>query len=135
MGFFFNNGLDSVRLVLQEYARIKVIHAKLAAGIALAIIDSDVINDIKNKKLTSASIENDKMHPTGLVWLIISNKINDHICSGKHHIYRGVLSGTGKELENLFITSVREMEKFGIHDSNGTKLEIEQFRKLIKELG
>ena len=136
MGFLgLKRKLDSVVLVLQEYERIKSANDSLDCIVAYKIIDNDVITAIKDRQATTASILVDKLHPTGLVWLIVSNKINDQIACGNHHTYRGILSGNGKALASLFKMAVREMEKMGVHNAIESKNEVEYLEKLIKSTG
>src|SRR5690606_15879510 len=68
----------------------------------LALLRDCIRSQLRDVERTRASIEEDGLTPEALVFLLASNVANAELCSGQHHIYRGVLSQSGRTLLATF---------------------------------
>ena len=85
---------------------------------------------------TKASIELDGLSPTALVCLLITNVLDEELCSGRYHIYRGTLSENGKELLRLWDYSIDRMLVEKIYeDEEKAQNEKRWIRNQIKTVG
>ena len=96
----------------------------------------DAIRDqLKDGDRTRASIEEDGLSPDGLIYLLISNAANAQLCRGQHHIYRGVLSMTGKELLAAFTKASEMIVQCGVHSQEDHEHDMRSLKKEIFEVG
>jgi hypothetical protein len=99
------------------------------------LVKDAVRDQLKDRDRTRASIEEDGLSPDGLVYLLISNVTNAQLCSGQHHIYRGVLSITGKELLAAFTKASEMMVQCGVHSREDHERDMRNLKKEIAEVG
>lgn len=96
----------------------------------------DAIRDqLKDRDRTRASIEEDGLSPDGLVYLLTSNVANALLCSGQHHIYRGVLNMSGQELQAAFTKASEMMVQCGVHSQDDHERDMRSLKKEISEVG
>ena len=96
----------------------------------------DAIRDqLKDRDRTRASIEEDGLSPDGLIYLLISNVANAQLCSGQHHIYRGVLSMSGQELLAAFTKASEMMVQCGVHSQEDHERDMRSLKKEVSEVG
>jgi hypothetical protein len=101
----------------------------------LATIEDELMSLIDDRERTAASIVEDRLDPTGLVYLLVTNIAHRRLCSGQCHVYRGVLNFQGKELERAFVTASRQMVTYGVHDQEAHTIEVSKLRKELAALG
>ncbi len=99
------------------------------------LVKEGIREHLKDRDRTRASIEEDGLSPDGLVYLLVSNVANALLCSGQHHIYRGVLSISGKDLLSAFTKSSEMMVQCGIHSQEEHERDIRSLKKEISEVG
>jgi hypothetical protein len=84
---------------------------------------------------TMRSIEEDGLSPQQLIYLLITNTLDNHICSGKYHTYRGILSYKGQALLNLWDWAVDKMFYEGLHTEQQAEDDKNWVREQIKNVG
>jgi hypothetical protein len=82
----------------------------------LALIRPKLLALIDDRERTTASIVEDRLDPRALIYLLISNVAQAELCTGRHHVYRGTLSGTGQALLSAFIVASERMVQCGLHE-------------------
>ncbi len=98
-------------------------------------LKGEMLSLIDDRERTSASILEDKLDPRGLVYLLITNVVIGRLCSGRYHVYRGVLNAQGRELEEAFMLASRRMVQYGVHDERAHDAEVSSLRKELAALG
>lgn len=101
----------------------------------LHLVKDGVRGQLRDRDRTRASIEEDGLSPDGLVYLLISNVANVQLCSGQHHIYRGVLSMSGQELLAAFTKASEMMVQCGVHSQEDHERDMQSLKKEISEVG
>ncbi|WP_157205591.1 hypothetical protein [Methylomonas koyamae] len=99
------------------------------------LVKEGIRDQLKDRDRTRASIEEDGLSPEGLVYLLASNVANALLCSGQHHVYRGVLGITGKELLAAFTKSSEMMVQCGVHSQQDHEREMQSLKREIAEIG
>jgi hypothetical protein len=84
---------------------------------------------------TVHTVRVDCVSPRNLVWLLISNVAGDMLACGEHHIYRGVLSMSGKALQSAYLRAVDELQESGFHDAEAAARDRTWLRSRIAEAG
>jgi hypothetical protein len=107
--------------------------AELIPGFDL--VKDGIREQLKDRARTRASIEEDGLSPDGLIYLLASNIANTQLCTGNHHIYRGVLSMSGKQLLAAFGKASEMMVHCGIHSKEEHERELRSLKKEISEIG
>jgi hypothetical protein len=102
---------------------------------AFSLMKSELVRLIRNREKTTLSIVEDRLPPKGLVFLLISNITFRELSSGRHHVYRGVLSMSGTELKRAFDLAVRRMVVLRVHDEADCHTELVKVREAIKGAG
>lgn len=119
---------------------VQTLHAlddleRSATNAAFSTIKHDVQTLIRDADKTANSIQVDGMSPEGLAALIMSNIIQNHLCSGNYHIYRGVLTSGGEQLLQLWDFVIESMAKTGVHAQEEADDEKHWIRTEIKKVG
>ncbi len=107
--------------------------AELIPGFHL--VKEGVRKQLKDRDRTRASIDEDGLSPDGLVYLLVSNVANALLCSGQHHIYRGVLNMSGKQLLAAFAKASEMMVQCGVHSQEDHERDMRSLKKEIAEVG
>lgn len=81
------------------------------------------------------SIRVDRMKPEQVALIIIRNVAQNKLVYGDHHVYRGVLSITGKEYKKIFYDAVTLYAKLGFGNEAEAKQELSEITKAISEVG
>lgn len=102
---------------------------------ASSIVRTRVKEALNDQKLTVNSIRDDGLLPSTLVWLLISNVVDGELCCGRHHVYRGTLSGSGTELLSLWHRACRELTAAGYQTQSQGEADTLRLGKMIKEVG
>ena len=99
------------------------------------LVKEAIRDQLKDRDRTRASIEEDGLTPDGLVYLLASNVANAQLCSGQHHIYRGVLSMSGQELLAAFTKASEMMVQCGVHSQEDHERDMRSLKKEVSEVG
>lgn len=102
---------------------------------AFELLKPGILELLKDKARTRVSITKDGLSPDALIYLLASNVANNMLCSGQHHIYRGVLSESGHRLLQGFTKASELMIKCEVHSLEEHERDMESLRKEIKEIG
>jgi hypothetical protein len=116
-----------------EEALVAIERAELLPGFEL--VKEGVLEQLKDTARTRASIDEDALPPDALIYLLASNVANALLCSGSHHIYRGVLSESGRQLLATFEKASEIMVQFGVHSREERDRDMQILRKEISEVG
>lgn len=132
-------GRKKPKEVTETLNTLRSIEAELATttcGVGIQIIKHDVARLISaDSKKTVLSITADKMNYRDLVFLLITNVLDEHLCSGQYHTYRGVLSGNGQSLLVLWDRAVDEMHKSGFQTIGQAEEEKNWIREQVRTVG
>lgn len=101
----------------------------------LSQIRDDVLALVDDREKIAASIVEDKLDPRALIYLLVTNVASDKLCSGQYHIYRGILSFTGKQLLEAFTVASKQMVDLGVHDEKTHAAEVANLRKELGSIG
>lgn len=122
---------DSVKRVMDVLAEID--RAQLIPGFEL--VKDGIQEQLKDRVRTQVSIEEDGLSPDGLIYLLASNVANAQLCSGSHHIYRGVLSMSGRQLLAAYEKASEMMVQCDIHSQDEHDRDMQSIEKEISEIG
>ena len=81
------------------------------------------------------SIRVNQMKPKQLALLLITNVAWNELASGKHHIYRGVLSVIGNDYLRIFKVALSSSLELGYIDSDEQRDDLKKLEMAIKEVG
>lgn len=102
----------------------------------LYLVKSEVIQTLKSQQTkTHASIVEDRMPAVGLAYLLIMNVALRQLVSGHHHIYRGVLSGTGHELMATYEIASSKLVKLSVQTEVDHDNGLFELRKEVRSVG
>jgi hypothetical protein len=87
-----------------------------------------------SKKLTEA-IREGKRTPKHLVLNMINKVSRNHCTNGQHHIYRGVLNGTGEAFYDIFKYTMVNFEKMEVITKEQSNEIMEEVQEEIKFVG
>lgn len=123
----FKNTLNALKNLKLEYEtddpyRANAIDATFTAARQSAKIDK---NDLKK----------DDRDPYDIALTTLWNISNQEVSSGRHHIYRGVLSGGGQGYRYVFRKTVDILLKRGIIDEKEAKENLDMIQRNIKGAG
>jgi len=79
------------------------------AGPCRSVIEPAVLALAKNAEKTVYTIRIDGMKPERLALLLTTNVIGQHLGSGWHHTYRGVLGIVGRDMLSVWHSAQRRM--------------------------
>lgn len=94
-----------------------------------------VLNLLQDREKVAYSINVDKVDPRNLIYLLIHNVTLDELCTGDHHIYRGVLSMQGNLLQQAYAAASNQMTARGMQDRAEQENGMASLRKEISEIG
>lgn len=100
-----------------------------------SLVRDGIREQLRDVARTRASIDEDGLTPEALVFLLASNIANAELCTGQHHIYRGVLSQSGKSLLATFEKASQLMVERGVHSQDEHERDMKSIRKEIAEIG
>jgi len=90
---------------------------------------------LADREKTTVSVVEEGIAPKVLVYLLITNVAWAELQTGKHHVYRGVLSFTGQQLLSSFIAASKKMVDCGRQSQQENESELATLRRLIEEAG
>lgn len=82
-----------------------------------------------------ASVRADKLEPSTLVWLLVTNVLDRELCCGNHHVYRGMLSMSGTSLLGLWDLATRKLTEAGFQSEDEAAKDRSYIREQIKKAG
>ena len=100
-----------------------------------SLVRDGICEQLRDVARTRASIDEDGLTPEALVFLLASNVANAELCSGQHHIYRGVLSQSGRTLLTTFEKASQLIVECGVHSQDEHECDMNSIRKEIAEIG
>jgi hypothetical protein len=103
-------------------------------GLPLELL-TEVRQQIADASRTVHSVRVDGVSPRNIAWLVVSNVAGEMVACGHYHVYRGLLSMSGKALQQAFHRATDELQKAGFHDAAGAAKDREWLRERIKEVG
>jgi hypothetical protein len=95
----------------------------------------EVRRHLADRARTTHTVTVDGVSPRNVAWLVISNVAGEMVACGEHHVYRGVLSMSGKALQQAFLRAVDELKNGGQHDEAAASKDRTWLRERIKEAG
>ena len=98
-------------------------------------IKNKILQLIKDTERTESSINTDGVSPRTLVFLLITNVLDEVLSSGQYHVYRGTLSGLGVSLKKVFTYSNSKMVSLGFQTEADAKEDNKQLDDKIKDRG
>lgn len=98
-------------------------------GLSNSIIEPQVLALAKDAGKVVYTIRIDRMKPDQLALILITNVLGQHLGSGQHHIYRGVLSMTGNDMLALWHQVQSELLKRGYC----SEAEVEKDNRWVRE--
>jgi hypothetical protein len=101
----------------------------------LGHVKEDVLALINDREKTAISINEEKMDPRELIWLLISNVADRKLCSGKYHTYRGTLNMIGQQLLQVFTTASRQMVHYGLHTETEYEADSQRLKRELASIG
>lgn len=102
---------------------------------AFELLKPGIREFLKDTARTRASIAEDGLSPDALIYLLASNVAHRMLCSGQHHVYRGVLSESGRQLLLAFAKASEMMVQCGVHSQEDHERDMQSLRNEIKEIG
>ena len=90
---------------------------------------------VEDAAKTKFSIKNDGLSARTLTFLLITNVLSRHLTSGQYHIYRGILSGVGHELLELWNYAVRQQQRSGHYSEEDAKKDLKWMKDQIEKVG
>lgn len=101
----------------------------------LDLIREDILELLADREKTTASIVEDGLDPKAVVYLLITNVTWDQLCSGQHHVYRGVLNFGGNQLLDAFAKASERLIAYRVHDRQRHVADVNRLRELVKQAG
>lgn len=101
----------------------------------LEIVFRDTKALLKIAEKTVYSIRIDGMKPDHLALMLITNVIGHHLTSGRHHIYRGLLSIEGRDMLKLWNTAVYALRERGFYTDAKVEKDMKWIREQMKNVG
>lgn len=93
---------------------------------------SELAND---KEKTVCSIRDEKMKVDHLALLLITNTLGEQISSGAHHVHRGILGHTGRDMCHVFRSAVEAMKKRGYCTDEEAAKDMQWINEKIRKAG
>ena len=101
----------------------------------LDLVSEAALSLTNDTERTEASLQEDGLTSHGLAFLLISNVAHDELCSGSHHVYRGVLSMRGQQLLAVFTAASEGMIREGMQDRSKHEADLGDLRTEVKRVG
>jgi len=127
-------GSKESRLLLSEFRKIENEGTHGATALVKVALKRRLKDEIWAKRLWADMLEED-LSVRDVVFLQILIESESSLSSGRHHIYRGILSLPGKQLESLHANAVRELRKSGFFTEEAAKECVRKRRDIIAEGG
>lgn len=101
----------------------------------LSSAKNEVLELLRDVEKTTYSINEDKIDPRSLVYLLIHSVTLKALCTGDNHVYRGVLSMRGNLLLQAYEAASQKMTEGGLQDENEHKKGLAALKQEISEIG
>lgn len=98
-------------------------------------LKDEVLALINDRGKTTVSIDEEKMDPKALVWVLISNVADHKLCSGNFHTYRGTLNMVGQQLLQVFTTASRQMVECGMRTEAEYEADAQRLKNELASIG
>ena len=92
-------------------------------------------NIYKNSKVLTKEVKEKVSTPKIIVLNLIAKLTSIQVGSGNHHIYRGILNPTGKELKNIFYIAMNKLKELKAYNDEEIKSFKEELDENIKNVG
>ncbi len=76
-----------------------------------------------------------KLEPSTVVWVLVTNVLDRELSCGSHHVYRGMLSGSGSSLLALWDHATERLQAAGHHSPEEAEKDRAYIREQIKRAG
>jgi PII-like signaling protein len=80
-------------------------------------------------------VQRENTPPRHLVWRLIANVARQHLASGVHHVYRGILGFSGEALQQVHEHALNELERSGYRSASAIANDRAVTRERIAEVG
>jgi len=91
---------------------------------------------LSDSKGITTALRQEGISPQQIVYALLSNIAGDHLETGQHHIYRGVLDPfIGEDLLLIFDYAVDQMRQIGVIDEEKASEQKATIRECIKQVG
>lgn len=82
-----------------------------------------------------SAIRTEKLEPSTVVWVLVTNVLDRELSCGSHHVYRGLLSGPGNSLLALWDHANERLQASGYHSAKEAERDRAYIREQIKRAG
>jgi hypothetical protein len=106
-----------------------------AAGACRLLVQRDAHAVASCAEIVVQRVRAERMQPDELALVIISNRLAEHLSSGAHHVYRGVLNMVGQDMRALHSRVLETMVRRGYLSEAEAKEDEALVRKEIQEVG
>lgn len=90
---------------------------------------------VSDRHVMQARLVADGVDPEALIYLLVANLAFDELCTGRHHVYRGVLGIRGRELHSAYGAAADRLLAIGVYDRETYDDNAAVLRKEITEIG
>ena len=104
-------------------------------GMSFDLVKPKVERLIKERKRTEYSIRVDKLIPSDLTLILISNMIQQLLLSGQYHVYRGVLGMIGQDLLTLLCFVIERLQQSSFYTLEEATEEKNWIKGQLKDIG
>jgi hypothetical protein len=123
-----NDPLQRVRAAIREIeskGEIRNLH----------LVKAGVEGLLSDRQRVRYSIEEQKLEPMTLAYLLIHNVAVEGLTTGENHIYRGTLSMAGRELESVYTAAVQKLVEVGYMSEAERRQDGLRIEQEIKSVG
>jgi hypothetical protein len=103
---------------------------------ALKLIRPSVLAATKSNKIELLSEFCDsKITPSQTAGNLFANQVGDELETGKHHLYRGILTPLGKDLMSFYVSHLSSMAQSGQVSQEWAEEQIKIMRENVQSIG
>lgn len=101
----------------------------------MSLVQSGVKALLRDAERVRYSIEDDRLEPRTLAYLLIHNVAMESLISGAHHIYQGTLGLVGQTVKETYLAANRKLVEVGFQDDEERSRSEAEVMREISEVG